>query len=108
MDPAERPAALAVEVAYGAAPHQVDRTVLGLPPGATVADAVQASGLLQRYGLSLEGLDVGVWGRACSLQQPLRDRDRIEVYRPLLVDPKEARRQRYKGKARGLSGNPTR
>jgi hypothetical protein len=99
---------LAVEVAYGAAPHQVDLTALQLAPGATVADALQASGLLQRHGLSLQGLDVGVWGRACSLQLALRDRDRVEVYRPLLVDPKEARRQRYKGKARGLSGNPTR
>lgn len=106
MGPAE-PATLAVEVVYGAAPHRVDRTLLSLPSGTTVAGALQASGVLQRHGLALEGLDVGVWGRACSLQLPLRDRDRVEVYRPLVVDPKEARRQRYKGKAR-VSGNPTR
>ena len=102
MGPAEA-AGLVVEVVYGAAPHQVDLSTLRLAPGATVADALQASGLLQRHHLVLEGLDVGVWGRACSLQAPLRDRDRVEVYRPLLVDPKEARRQRYKGKARGIS-----
>lgn len=106
MGPAD-PAALAVEVVYGAAPHEVDRTRLSLPSGATVADALQVSGVLQRHGLALEGLDVGVWGRACSLQLPLRDRDRVEVYRPLRVDPKEARRQRYKGKPR-VSGSPRR
>lgn len=106
MAPAEVPAELAVEVAYCAAPHQVDLTTLQLAPGSTVADALQASGMLARHGLVMDGLDVGVWGRACAPDQPLRDRDRVEVYRPLLVDPKEARRQRYKGKR--LSGNPTR
>lgn len=103
---AEVPAELAVEVAYCAAPHQVDLTTLRLAPGSTVADALQASGVLARHGLVMDGLDVGVWGRPCTPDQPLRDRDRVEVYRPLLVDPKEARRQRYKGKR--LSGNPTR
>ena len=114
MGPAEPAALLAIEVAYGVAPHEVDLTALQLPSGATVADALQASGVLQRYGLSLDGLDVGVWGRACAVDLALRDRDRVELYRPLRVDPKEARRQRYKGKARGraatepVSGNPTR
>lgn len=43
----------------------------------------------------LDELRIGIWGRVRSLDTPLRDRDRIEVYRPLTVDPKEARRQRY-------------
>ena len=43
----------------------------------------------------LETLRVGVWGRLRPLNTPLRERDRIEVYRPLTVDPKEARRLRY-------------
>jgi putative ubiquitin-RnfH superfamily antitoxin RatB of RatAB toxin-antitoxin module len=110
----QAPEPLAIEVAYGAAPHQVDLTLLQLPAGATVADALRASGVLQRHGLELQGLDVGVWGRACAPDRVLRDRDRVEVYRPLRVDPKEARRQRYKARPRGraapapVSGNPTR
>lgn len=101
MAPAEpAAAALAVEVVYASAPHAIDLTPLQLPAGATVAIALQASGVLQRHGLPLDGLRVGVWGRACALDQLLRERDRVEVYRSLTVDPKEARRQRYKGKAR--------
>lgn len=89
-----------VEVAYGAAPHQVDLLPLTLPAGSTAIDAVRASGVLQRHGLDDAVLALGIWGRACTPEQPLRDRDRVELYRPLQVDPKEARRQRYKGKAR--------
>lgn len=96
MAPAE---VLRVEVAYGAAPHQVDLTALELPAGSTAIDAVRASGVLQRQGLDEATLAMGIWGRACTPVQPLRERDRVELYRPLQVDPKEARRQRYKGKA---------
>jgi uncharacterized protein len=101
MGPAE-PAdgSIAVEVVYCPAPHQIDLTPLCLGAGATVADALLASGVLQRHGLDLAGLSLGVWGRLCAPEQPLRARDRVEIYRPLQVDPKEARRQRYKGKAR--------
>lgn len=102
MGPAEAPAgSFGVEVVYAPAPHVVDRVVLSLASGATVADALQASGLLARHGLTLDALAVGVWGRACALDLRLRERDRVEIYRPLQVDPKEARRQRYKGKDKG-------
>ena len=90
------PAMLAVEVAYSPAAGEVDCVALSLPAGATVADAVQASGLLQRHGLDAGTLRVGVWCRVQEAGTMLRDRDRVEIYRPLLVDPKEARRQRYK------------
>lgn len=92
--------AIAVEVVYCPAPHQVDLVPLRLPAGSTAADAVRASGLLQRHGLDPAGLSLGLWGRACAPEQALRERDRVELYRPLLVDPKEARRQRYKGKSK--------
>ena len=46
------------------------------------------------------GLKVGIWGRARPLDTPLRERDRVEVYRPLQVDPKEARRLRYRKQGR--------
>jgi putative ubiquitin-RnfH superfamily antitoxin RatB of RatAB toxin-antitoxin module len=89
-------AMLAVEVAYSPAAGEVDCVALSLPPGATVADALRASGLLQRHGLDAATLRVGVWCRVQEAGTLLRDRDRVEIYRPLLVDPKEARRQRYK------------
>jgi len=43
---------------------------------------------------------VGIWGRLCTPEAALRDRDRVEIYRALAVDPKEARRQRYRKKPR--------
>jgi hypothetical protein len=47
---------------------------------------------------------MGVWGRAREAESPLRDRDRVEIYRPLTVDPKEARRQRYQRHKERLAG----
>lgn len=88
---------LQVLVSYSPAPRQVDCVRLVLSPGCTVADALRASGVLERHGLVIgESLSVGVWGRLRALDSPLRDADRVEVYRGLLVDPKEARRQRYR------------
>jgi uncharacterized protein len=89
-------AELAVEVMYCPGPGLCERVALRLADGATVADALHASGVLARHGLVLDGLRVGVWCKACALDTLLRERDRIEIYRPLTVDPKEARRLRYK------------
>jgi hypothetical protein len=61
--------------------------------GATVRDAVDASGLVVAAGLD-EPLDLGVFGRRCAPDTPLRDGDRVEVYRPLSFDPMESRRRR--------------
>src|SRR5512137_1413496 len=88
--------ALRVEVVYCPQPGVDDRVALQLPDGATLADALQASGVLARHGLALDGLRLGVWCKTRELATPLRDRDRVEIYRPLTVDPKEARRLRYK------------
>lgn len=89
--------ALRIEVAYCPGPGVADRVALQLAAGATVQDAVLASGLLQRHGLAAQDLRVGVWCKLHDMSAVLRDLDRVEIYRPLLVDPKEARRQRYKG-----------
>ena len=105
-----------VEVVHCPVPGPSDRfdlTTLELDEGATVQDALQRSGVLERHGLDLATVDVGVWFKTCTLQQALRDQDQVQVYRPLTVDPKEARRQRYRkrGKARtsaAVSGSPTR
>jgi uncharacterized protein len=91
---------IAVEVVYCPAPHQIDTTAVRLQANSCALDALHASGVLQRHGLDAATLSLGLWGRVCQPDQMLRDRDRVEIYRPLLVDPKEARRQRYKGKSR--------
>ncbi len=87
---------LAVEVVYSPGPGQADRVAVLLEQGATVDTALQASGLLQRHALNAAELEVGVWGRICTLETALRSADRVEIYRPLQVDPKEARRQRHR------------
>jgi putative ubiquitin-RnfH superfamily antitoxin RatB of RatAB toxin-antitoxin module len=77
------------------APGCEDLTEVTLPAGATVADAIGASGVLDRRPeVAATPPDVGIWGRACALTQRLQDGDRVELYRPLTVDPKEARRVR--------------
>jgi len=85
-----------IEVVYSPAPREVECIALELPEGATVAAALEASGLLRRHA-ELGTPDapaggVGVWGQACGPGQVLRDDDRVELYRALQVDPKEARR----------------
>ena len=108
MAPVDVPAeGLRIEVVYCAAPGQEDCVSLDLPAGSTAAQALHASGLLARHGLAEASLEVGVWSRVCLPGTVLRDRDRVEIYRPLRVDPKEARRQRYQrqvGDATGRKG----
>ena len=90
------PVELRVEVVYCPSPGVNDFTSLAMSEGATVLDALKASGVLQRHALIEEGLRLGVWGKSREAASLLRDRDRVEIYRPLTVDPKEARRLRYK------------
>jgi putative ubiquitin-RnfH superfamily antitoxin RatB of RatAB toxin-antitoxin module len=92
----EAASTLQVEVVYCPIASPCDRVTLELPPGSTVQTALGASGLLQRHGLEMSGLDVGVWSRIEDLAHPLRDHDRVEIYRKLTVDPMEARRRRQR------------
>jgi putative ubiquitin-RnfH superfamily antitoxin RatB of RatAB toxin-antitoxin module len=92
-----RAEAVRVSVAYSPQARGVDETELSLPAGATLADAIRASGLLERHPeLNLAQAKLGIWGRVQTPETVLRERDRVEVYRPLQVDPKEARRLRYR------------
>lgn len=85
---------LRVEVAYGEPARQFLEAV-SVPAGAVLADAIEASGLSAAFPeLEVDAGRVGVWGRKTSLDHPLRDGDRVEIYRPLLADPKEVRRAR--------------
>ena len=81
-----------VEVIY-ALPLKQDRVMLDLPPGSTVRDALRASGLL-RGVLRIDVARLGVWGQAVTADTSLCDRDRVEIYRPLIADPKQVRRER--------------
>jgi uncharacterized protein len=91
------PGELRIEVVYAAAPHQIEQRQLTVPPGATAADALRASGLaVLRDADTLDTLQLGIWGHKCTPDTVLRDRDRVELCRALVVDPKEARRQRYR------------
>ncbi len=86
---------MTVEVAYSPRAGEVDLVSLQMPLGSTLADALRASGLVARHGFDEASVRVGIWCKPKELNSPLRDRDRVEIYRPLRVDPKEARRQRY-------------
>lgn len=89
-----------IELAFSPAPRQILTMTLAIAAGSTLADALRASGWLDAHGLELDGLRCGVWGRPQPLDHVLREGDRVELYRPLAVDPKEARRLRYR-KQRG-------
>ncbi|RLJ36473.1 RnfH family protein [Acidovorax sp. 106] len=80
------------------APRQTQQWQLSLPQGATVADALKACGQGAALSVGCEegnrGL-IGVWGRSAAPETVLQDLDRVELYRPLKVDPKVARRERF-------------
>ena len=83
-----------VEVVY-AEPARQDLRRVSIPEGATVADAIEASGLEQDWPtLEIDPKAVGVFGRKAPMSQTLKAGDRVEIYRPLLADPKEVRRAR--------------
>ena len=83
-----------VEVAYAKPEHQ-EIVALKMPEGSTVEQAILASNLLNRFPeIDEADLKAGIFGCVCRLDQPLRQGDRVEIYRPLIHDPKEARRQR--------------
>ncbi|THF56545.1 RnfH family protein [Pseudothauera rhizosphaerae] len=84
-----------VEVTY-ALPQRQEIVHLVLPEGATVREAVAASGLLQKYpDIDLEGANkLGVYAKLAKADTVLRDHDRVEIYRPLIADPKAVRKKR--------------
>lgn len=85
---------IAVEVAYATPAVQALVTV-ALHEGATVAQAIGASGLLARFPeIDLSRQAVGIHGRRVRLSDPVAEGDRVEIYRPLQADPKEMRRER--------------
>jgi uncharacterized protein len=85
-------ASLRVEVVYALA-GETDAVTVQLPSGATAADALRASGLLEKHR-ALADAKFGIYGKVVAGDTRLVDGDRVEIYRPLRLDPKEARRRR--------------
>lgn len=94
-----------VEVAY-ALPQVQMLVPLTVPEGSTLEEAVKLSGILEKFPeIDLANSKVGIWNKASELTAVLREKDRVEIYRPLIADPKEVRRKRAEeGKAMKKGG----
>lgn len=81
-----------VEVVFALATRQV-LSAVDVCDGATVADVIAVSGIARQFpGEDLDALQAGVWGRPVDRDQPVREGDRVELFRSLEIDPREARR----------------
>ncbi|WP_020559997.1 RnfH family protein [Thiofilum flexile] len=90
------PTLIPIEVIYALPQEQVLLTAR-VPEGSTLAEGIKASKVLERYpelALDLAQLKVGIFSKLATLETVLKARDRIEIYRPLIADPKEVRKQR--------------
>ena len=94
---------ISVEVVF-ALPDRQELVPLVVDHGATVADAIAQSGLERKFpDIRLDELQAGIWGRSVSREHVLGDGDRVEIYRPLERDPREARRLLAEHQRRGSS-----
>jgi putative ubiquitin-RnfH superfamily antitoxin RatB of RatAB toxin-antitoxin module len=85
---------LSVEVCY-ALPGRAELVRIRLPAGSTLQQALEASGLLAKYPeIDIRKNKFGIYAKLSKPDAVLRDRDRVEIYRPLIADPKEVRKQR--------------
>lgn len=90
---------LEIEVVYGLPSKQVLKK-MNVQNGCTAREAVCQSGLDEIFSeLDLQTAPLGIFGKSVKDETLLRDKDRIEIYRPLLIDPKEARRKRVQNQA---------
>lgn len=83
-----------VEVAY-ALPEKQEIVMLEVPPGTTARSAVELSNIVRHFpGLQLAAAPLGIFGKLIKDDTVLHAGDRVEIYRPLIADPKEGRKQR--------------
>jgi len=87
-----------VEVVY-ALPEEQSLLTVKVPPQATIKEVILKSGILELYPelakqFEEEKLETGLFGKLATMKQKVRDKDRIEIYRPLIADPKEVRKKR--------------
>lgn len=97
-----------VEVAYARPDKQLLLEVV-VEQGTTIEQAIKSSGILKRFTeIDLDSSKVGIWNRTCKLTDLPKSGDRIEIYRPLIADPKEVRRRRAeKAKEEGRANKVT-
>ncbi|MCH2056350.1 MAG: RnfH family protein [Thalassotalea sp.] len=97
-----------IEVVYGT-PTKQELLSIPVSPGTTVEQAIVESGIMELFPeIDLKKNKVGIWNRAAKLSEELQDLDRIEVYRPLIADPKEVRKRRAeKAKEEGRADKVT-
>ncbi|MFN3611480.1 RnfH family protein [Tepidimonas sp.] len=94
-----------VTVVWASAPRTVREVTLDLPDGATVAQALAHTGWgLGPIDAGPDGLAASIWGRRACPDTPLREGDRLELTRPLRVDPKVARRERFQRQGARAAG----
>ncbi len=97
---------------FSPAPRQLVQASLTLVPGSSVQDAIEAFKASAEFKPYLEAFTAaarpvqgqGIWSRRVALNELLKEGDRLEIYRSLLVDPKIARKQRFKGQGKGRTG----
>lgn len=88
---------LQVSVAYA---EESDGAWLSVevPDGATVREAIEHSGILERFPhIDLDSQKVGIFGKVTQLENPVQEGDRVEIYRPIIADPKTVRRRAREG-----------
>ena len=95
LEASEKAMRLNITLVYSPAPRQVTEWILELEPGTTVMQALSACSIFKEFPELADKPKTGIWGRKIQPNQPLSDKDRIEIYRPLRVDPKTARRERF-------------
>jgi putative ubiquitin-RnfH superfamily antitoxin RatB of RatAB toxin-antitoxin module len=96
---------LRVEVVYALRQEQA-LVALEMEDGTSAREAIERSGLLQRYPeIRLAKIALGIFGHPVSPDRLLRDGDRVEIYRPLLADPKQARRERAERRKKKKGGS---
>ncbi|MCD6038700.1 MAG: pasI [Gammaproteobacteria bacterium] len=94
-----------VEIAY-ATPEEQKIIVIQIDEGCNIAQAIEVSGILQLFTtIDLKHQKIGIFSKKKKLSDLLEDGDRVEIYRPLIMDPKEARRKREQ--SRDSRGTPT-
>lgn len=87
-----------IEVIY-ALPEEQELITLDVEQGTTAGQAVKLSGVLEKFPeIDLAKNKLGIFGKAVKVDEVLRDKDRVEIYRPLIADPKESRRKRAEKK----------
>ena len=99
---------LQITVIYSSQPREVSELLLELPVSSTLKDALLACQSFENFPCNVSMEDgqwtLGVWGRPVTHKYVLRDKDRLEIYRPLKVDPKVARRERFQKQGSRAAG----